>query len=220
MARKKHDEQHHEEHIDESWLVPYADILTLLLALFIVLFATSQVDQEKFEKMAAAFADAFSAPAYDGPTGAIGTFLEDAADLAHDQHIGLGSDSHGANIEIANIALFEEGSTRFKEEAKPILRQVVILLLSDRYKRFKISIEGHTDDTDFSNTIYGSNWELSAARAASVVYELTKMGIPANRMRAVGLAGIAPAYPNFDVYGNPIPDNRRRNRRIVIRIEP
>ena len=43
MARKKHHEAHHEEHIDETWLVPYADILTLLLALFIVLFAAAQV---------------------------------------------------------------------------------------------------------------------------------------------------------------------------------
>ena len=48
MSRKKHHGEHHEEHMDESWLVPYADILTLLLALFIVLFASAQVDQKKF----------------------------------------------------------------------------------------------------------------------------------------------------------------------------
>jgi chemotaxis protein MotB len=48
---KKHKKEHHEEHMDESWLVPYADILTLLLALFIVLFATSQTDKSKLEQM-------------------------------------------------------------------------------------------------------------------------------------------------------------------------
>jgi chemotaxis protein MotB len=58
--RKKHHEAHHEEHMDESWLIPYADILTLLLALFIVLFATAQVDQKKFDQMAYAFNTAFS----------------------------------------------------------------------------------------------------------------------------------------------------------------
>ena len=45
MKRKKK----HEDHVDESWLIPYADILTLLLALFIVLFAASEVDSKKFE---------------------------------------------------------------------------------------------------------------------------------------------------------------------------
>lgn len=56
MAKKKH---HHDEHIDETWLIPYADMLTLLLALFIVLFAVSQVDQKKFEQLAQAFQSAF-----------------------------------------------------------------------------------------------------------------------------------------------------------------
>ncbi len=58
--RKKHHNVHHEEHVDESWLIPYADILTLLLALFIVLFASAQVDQQKFNQMAASFNAAFS----------------------------------------------------------------------------------------------------------------------------------------------------------------
>lgn len=57
--RKKHHGDHHEEHMDESWLIPYADILTLLLALFIVLFATAQVDQQKFNQMAYSFNAAF-----------------------------------------------------------------------------------------------------------------------------------------------------------------
>jgi len=53
MAKgKKH---HHEEHVDESWLIPYADLLTLLLALFIVLFATSKVDAKKFEQLVQSF---------------------------------------------------------------------------------------------------------------------------------------------------------------------
>lgn len=58
MSRKKHQE-HHEEHADESWLIPYADILTLLLALFIVLFSSAQVDSKKFEQIKASFGSAF-----------------------------------------------------------------------------------------------------------------------------------------------------------------
>lgn len=57
---KKQKHEHHEEHVDESWLIPYADLLTLLLALFIVLFATSQVDQKKLEQISEAMHGAFN----------------------------------------------------------------------------------------------------------------------------------------------------------------
>jgi chemotaxis protein MotB len=57
LAKKK---KHHEEHIDETWLIPYADMLTLLLALFIVLFAMSEIDANKFKQMASAFRNEFT----------------------------------------------------------------------------------------------------------------------------------------------------------------
>ncbi|GGD96662.1 flagellar motor protein MotB [Paenibacillus nasutitermitis] len=52
---RRHKNEHHEEHADESWLIPYADLLTLLLALFIVLYAMNSVDSKKFEDMSKAF---------------------------------------------------------------------------------------------------------------------------------------------------------------------
>lgn len=58
---KKHKKHDHEEHIDETWLIPYADLLTLLLALFIVLFASSQIDSKKFDEMSRAFSVALNA---------------------------------------------------------------------------------------------------------------------------------------------------------------
>ncbi|MCB8817758.1 flagellar motor protein MotB [Desulfosporosinus shakirovi] len=57
---KKHKQEHHEEHIDETWLIPYADLLTLLLALFIILFASSQVDEKKYVKVMQGLNSAFS----------------------------------------------------------------------------------------------------------------------------------------------------------------
>ncbi len=57
---KKHKHEEHEEHADESWLIPYADLLTLLLALFIVLYAMSSVDAKKFQDMSKAFSIAFN----------------------------------------------------------------------------------------------------------------------------------------------------------------
>lgn len=59
MSKRKK-KAHHEDHVDESWLIPYADILTLLLALFIVLFSMSSIDAQKFNAMSQAFNEAFS----------------------------------------------------------------------------------------------------------------------------------------------------------------
>ncbi|WP_050614006.1 flagellar motor protein MotB [Bacillus testis] len=59
MPRKKK-KKRHEDHVDESWLIPYADILTLLLALFIVLFSMSSIDASKFKQLSKAFDDVFS----------------------------------------------------------------------------------------------------------------------------------------------------------------
>ncbi|MGD6966104.1 flagellar motor protein MotB [Rossellomorea vietnamensis] len=58
--RRRKKKQHHEEHIDESWLIPYADLLTLLLALFIVLFAASNVDARKFQALSQTFNQIFT----------------------------------------------------------------------------------------------------------------------------------------------------------------
>jgi chemotaxis protein MotB len=60
MSRRRKKHKEHEEHMDESWLIPYADLLTLLLALFIVLFAMSSVDAVKFQQLSKAFNDIFS----------------------------------------------------------------------------------------------------------------------------------------------------------------
>jgi len=57
---KKHKREQHEEHMDETWLVPYSDILTLLLALFIILYAAGQIDQKKYEQIMAGFNSALT----------------------------------------------------------------------------------------------------------------------------------------------------------------
>ncbi len=65
---KKHKKEHHEEHIDETWLIPYADLLTLLLALFIILFASSKVDEKKYSEVMQGLNSAF--------TGGVSVFEE------------------------------------------------------------------------------------------------------------------------------------------------
>lgn len=220
MVKKKPAHPHHEEHADETWLIPYSDLLTLLLALFIVLFASSSIDKDKAAQIEYALAAAFNSIPADKLNGTVLSFLNDIKDLDLGEKVGISTDAKGAVLEIASVNLFDRTSTKIKESALPVLKQISALLNSDKYKRYRLIVEGHTDDTIVSNEMgFPSNWELSASRAGSVVRTLIGNGLNQNRFQAVGMAGIAPAYPNLNAYGEPIPENRIRNRRVVIRIE-
>ena len=97
--------------------------------------------------------------------------------------------------------------------------KIATLLGNTKYKRFQVVIEGHTDDVPFRSAEFPSNWELSAARAGAIVrYFIGKELVP-SRFQAVGMAGVSPKYPNLNHFGEPIPENRIRNRRVVIHVE-
>lgn len=105
MARRKQHSEPHEEHADETWLIPYSDLLTLLLALFIVLFASSSLDKGKAAQMEYAMAAAFNAIPSEQMNGTVLSFLDDAKDLDLGEGVGLGSDSKGAVLDIADVNL-------------------------------------------------------------------------------------------------------------------
>ncbi len=221
MVKKKPQLPPHEEHADETWLIPYSDLLTLLLALFIVLFASSSLDKNKAAQIQYALAAAFSSGGGDASEGIITSFLNDVADLnLEEDGVIVSTDADGANLEMTTINLFDKGSVKIKAEAYPVIKKISHLLNSAKYKRFRINVEGHTDDTSESQIAeLPSNWELSAARAGAVTRTMISNGMEDSRFKAVGLAGISPAYPNLNPYGEPIPENRIKNRRVIIRIE-
>lgn len=221
MVKKKPDHPHHEEHADETWLIPYSDLLTLLLALFIVLFASSSLDKNKAAQIQYALAAAFSNATADSLNNTIINFLNDAKDLQlEDDGVIISSDSQGATLEMASMNLFDKGSANVKSSAIPVIKKISRLLDSNKYRRFRVVVEGHTDDTSESQIAeFPSNWELSGARSGAVVRTMLSNGMEDSRFKAVGLAGISPAYPNLNPYGEPIPENRIKNRRVIIRIE-
>ncbi len=219
MVKKKPSHPPHEEHADETWLVPYSDLLTLLLALFIVLFASSSLDKEKAAQIQYALAAAFSNVGMGEDEGSITSFINDAKDLnLEDDGVIISSDANGATLEMTSINLFDKGSVTLKPEALPVIAKISGLLKSNKYKKYRIVVEGHTDDTNESD-ILPSNWELSGARAGAVTREMISNSMDINRFKAVGLAEISPAYPNKNPYGEPIPENRIKNRRVIVRIE-
>lgn len=110
-------------------------------------------------------------------------------------------------IEIKTSILFPSGSARLVEEAIPILENV-----AEALKGFPnpVQVEGFTDNIPIHTVAYPSNWELSAARAASVVHLFMKYGVRPERMLAIGYGEHRPAADNIT------PEGRGKNRRVVI----
>jgi chemotaxis protein MotB len=110
-------------------------------------------------------------------------------------------------IEINTDILFPSGSGAFSTSAEPVLDKLAEVL-----KPFPnpIRVEGHTDDRPIHTGAFPSNWELSAARAASVVHQFTKQGIDPLRLEIVGFGEFHPRQPNSSAEG------RNANRRVAV----
>ena len=278
-GKHKHHEEHeeHEEHVNhEAWVIPYADLLTLLMGLFLVLFAIGRTDLEKFKKMAESFRTEFggsgqsaqvvsisegtdgSSPLDGGngvldsnvmPSSAAGTGNGDGTGLATptelqieearqeaeqeaaqeakaaldgvEQSIQVEADQAGVGDKVAfrfegrglvlsilnDAVLFESGQASLRPEGLSVLDSVLGTL---RGIPNDLMIEGHTDSRPVSNTRYGSNWELSTARAVSVLRYMELQGFPVDRLSAAGYADTQPIADNATSEG------QSQNRRVEI----
>ncbi len=113
----------------------------------------------------------------------------------------------GIEVEMRSKMLFESGSARLSRDAVAALRNVTAII--GRLPN-QIQVEGHTDDVPIQTIAFPSNWELSAARAASVVHLFTRLGVDATRMSAV-------AYGEYQPVGdNGSEEGRQKNRRVAI----
>ena len=122
-------------------------------------------------------------------------------------------------FQCSDTAFFGSGSAALSDAGATILTKLLGTLLAPRFAGYRITVEGHTDDAPISSTLFPSNWELSSARAASVVRFLVEHGIPARRLRAAGYADTRPLAPNRDAAGRPIPENQAKNRRVAVVLE-
>lgn len=111
----------------------------------------------------------------------------------------------GVVLRVRDRALFDSGSAEVRTDAAPLLGAVEELV---RAFPGTLAIEGHTDDRAISTSQFPSNWELSAARAASVLRQLTADGVPVAGLHVAGYAAMRPVASNEDEAG------RARNRRV------
>lgn len=238
-----------EEHVNlERYLVSYADFITLLFATFVVLYALSQMDLEKFKDMSISMKKAFSAPSIvqgdqsimensgstilegmDNESNLIPPLFEnmeakleesnfnqtkESIEKLESSHEVEGIDIYvtdrGLVISLSDSLFFTSGSAEIKQTAYKSLLKVGSLLQT-KFSDHPIRIEGHTDNIPIRSAIYPSNWELSAARASSVVrFLLGNLKFDKNRFAAVGYAESRPVSDNKTEKG------RSKNRRVEI----
>lgn len=125
-----------------------------------------------------------------------------------DQHlVNINPTKRGVEIDISASLLFKTGEAALQPAALDVLRQVSTVLSKEE---LPVEVQGHTDDVPIVTTQFPSNWELSSARASSVVRTMITDGVPESRLVVVGLAS------NQPLVANDSPENRARNRRVSI----
>jgi chemotaxis protein MotB len=242
MAKRK--KKKHDEHIDESWLLPYSDLLTLLLALFIVLFASSSIDAQKFQAISAAFNNEL-----DGGSGVLdypnpvendsmsevenkrqqldGLEKEDREELTEmqkkmTQYIKENNLQNKVETELngEGLLLRIRDNVLFNSgtaEIQPeqlVNVQEISKLLVMDIPR-SIIISGHTDNVPIKTAVYDSNWELSAMRAVNFMKEILKNGKLDPRLFS------AKGYGEYQpIASNDATSERAQNRRVEILILP
>lgn len=117
---------------------------------------------------------------------------------------------------------FQSGTARINGEKVTQLTEIADALKASAQNlaNAALEIESHTDDSPIvkQKHLYQSNWELSAARAASLVHVFEEVGFNKDQMKLVGYGDSRPVVPNRDPNGEPIARNAMKNRRIVLRV--
>jgi len=225
--RKKTEESKVETAGMMRWLLTYADMITLMLALFIILFAMSNISRVKFQKFAKDVSGGFdnqwstNAPPNGGVEGKqhfsgsssvpqIQKQLEKyVAQNRLQNRVQVHMDHRGLVITLlSDKSYYDTGSADLRPETKKILDDVDVFLKKNDNL---IRVEGNTDNVPIRTARYPSNWELSTARAVNVVRYLVEH----NRLDPVRIsaAGYGQFHPRTD---NSTPLTRQANRRVDI----
>jgi chemotaxis protein MotB len=196
---------------EEHWATSYLDVLTLLITLFVVLLTRSTLDAEqvKVSEPVEVEVTAVAPPP---------VVVEEEAPEVKDSMADLRLEGLGGGVEVEAVKggvllkipdkiLFAPGRADLKKEGREVLDRLVPVLNA---RRTPIAVEGHTDDVPIKTARFPSNWELSSARASTVVRQLQSAGVAPSRLRAVGFGETRP------VAGNHTPEGRAKNRRVVL----
>jgi chemotaxis protein MotB len=231
MSKRRHeDHEEHENH--ERWLVSYADMMTLLFALFVVLFAISSLNKSKIDAFASSMVknkaigqpmittpNPIKDPVEPKPGQPVTRAQLEKLKEELEKALARAGVSKGAKIEIDAKGLeisLTDGVLYNSGEAILLPNGVKILdVVGPRMRTFDnpVTVEGHTDNAPISSDRYADNWELSSARANTVVrFFLGKYHLDPDRLTSSGFADTRPVVPNNT------DEHRATNRRVVVTI--
>lgn len=229
-----------QEDDQDLWLISYADMMTLLFAVFVVVVSIVGLAPQAAPSAAPIVTPAPStwelllaahgndgggdiADVSPGVTLAPGQVIVDGADavrirwLDYLRRLGLDKTVE-INVVDSRIALvvrdqvmFTSAHAALDRDGASVLQRLAALLSG---VPGALTIEGHTDNLPVHGGAFSSNWDLSGARAAAVAQGLVDFGLPANRLRIVGYGDTRP------VADNTTPEGRAANRRVVFVVEP
>lgn len=216
-----------------GWMTTYGDMTTLILTFFVLLFSFSRIDIARFQEVIISVQGALGV--LEGgstlnpeamPGGAaddvildwqseerrleelLGKVKEYIEKNGLEGRIHVSLDERGLVIRFLDTALFDLGQADLKPEARAILDNVAEILV--RVPNL-IRVEGHTDNLPINTYRFPSNWELSTARATTVVrYLVETYGLPPEHLSAAGYGEWRPVAPNDS------PEHRAQNRRVDI----
>jgi chemotaxis protein MotB len=218
-AKKSDHKAYEETGGTEDWLITYSDAMTLLLTFFVLILSFSEIDQTKFEQVQGAIQGEMLKKKQSRP------FSEAHEELKllikqqqAEEQVEVKRTNLGIKLRLESSSLYEVGSAQIQEGKLPLLGDVANIISQLNMDDFIVEVEGHTDDVPITSNRYPSNWELSAHRATNVVRYLIDQGIDPSHLKAAGFADSRPLVPNRDQYGESIPENQAKNRRVVIYI--
>lgn len=205
----------------EEWMTTFSDMVTLLLTFFILLLSMADFDKGKFEKTMSQMTTEMGLGAKQSDTSILKQAMQDITDtLDKDKSVEIGQDENGLVLEFASGAFFKLGSAELQDGVKTLLAAMAETFNEKRYEGFIIELEGHTDDIPIRSAMFPSNWELSTARAASVVRFLIGEKVDPRRLKATGYAETRPKVANRNEDGTPNAEGQSANRRVLARIYP
>lgn len=197
-----------------NWITSYADMITLLLVFFIIITASSKMTATQFEKIQKTMSG-------EKAESTITRLVQDLTKIMEkhgiQDFVQIVEEEDGVKMMINDNLLFDSGQADISKNNQSRF-QPILGALKDLPSFYTFSIEGHTDDAPIGTAQFPSNWHLSTGRAMSVLDMFLREGFQEERLSLHGLGSTQPMAPNRTPEGVPILENRKKNRRVVIRI--